>query len=115
MDGVVADLIVKWQPPSSGSSSSRMRGTLDRGAPGGARRQTETVRVPARAATGGRPPGIGVGGMTGGRRLLEIETTAVVVRTEIGRRVVIGARAVTEIGANSKLVADGMFDQRGLT
>ena len=53
--------------------------------------------------------------MTGGRRLPEIETTAVVVRAEIGRRVVIGARAVTEIGANSRLVAGVMFDQRGLT
>ena len=53
--------------------------------------------------------------MSGGERLPEIETTAGAARTEIGRRVVIGARVVTEIGVSSRLVADGRFDQRGLT
>ena len=53
--------------------------------------------------------------MIGGKRLPEIETTAVVARTEIGRRVVIGARVATEIGVSSRRVADEKFDQKDLT
>ena len=53
--------------------------------------------------------------MIGGKRLPEIETTAVVARTEIGRRVERGARVVTEIGVSRRRVADEKFDLRGLT
>ena len=92
-----------------------MREIPVQGALGDARRQTGIARAPARAATGGgRPPETGAGGMIGGKRLPEIETTAVVARIEIEHRVVRGARVVMEIGVSRRRVVGVKSGQRGL-
>ena len=114
-DGTVSNPIVKLRQRSSGSSSSRTRGTLDREATGGVRRRIEIVQVRRHAAIGGHP----LGRTDGKRGVLgpppEIGKTAEKAETETGRRAETGVRVVMEVGGSSSQAVDEMYDRNGLT
>ena len=111
----MVSLTAKWQQRSSGSSSSRTRGTPNQEAAGGARRQTETAKALARAATGGRPLGRTDGGTDARGPPPEIEMTAGTAEIEIGRRARTGVQVATEIGGSSRRATDETYDRNGLT
>ena len=112
----MVSLTAKWQQRSSGSSSSRIRGTLDREATDGVRRRTEIVQARRHAAIGGHPLG-----RTDGKRgvlgpPLEIKETAEIAEIgETGRLAEKGVRVVMEVGGSNSGVVDEMYDRNGLT
>ena len=114
-DGIVPNLIAKLRQRSFGSSSSRIRGTLDREATGGVRRRTEIVQARRHAVIGGHP----LGRTDGKRGVLgpppEIGTTAEKAETETRRRAETGVRVVMGVGGSSSQAVDEMYDRNGLT
>ena len=115
-DGIVPNLTAKLRQRSSGSSSSRTRGTLEREATGGVRRRTEIVQARRHAVIGGH-----LLGRTDGKRgvlgpPLETKETAEIAEIgETGRLAERGVRVVMEVEVTISRVADEMYDRNGLT
>ena len=77
--------------------------------------QTEIVKAPAIATTGGPRLGTEGGETRDEGHRPETEKIGGVARPEIGRPAPTGGRAVKEIGHSVRQVEDGARDRRGLT